>query len=132
MLVLLSAWQRGAVVLEKHFTHDKTLPGNDHYHAMDESDLRTLRRQVAFVRQLAGRSVKAPLESERVSRLNARRSIVVQAPIAAGTVIEAGMLTCKRPGTGVSPLHWDDVIGRTAARALEPDHLLQWEDLRPR
>ena len=132
MLVLLSAWQRGAVVLEKHFTHDKTLPGNDHYHAMDAADLRIFRRQVAFVRQLAGRSVKGPLESEMASRLNARRSIVVQEPVAAGSVIGASMLTCKRPGTGLSPLHWDEVIGRTAARALEPDHLLQWEDLRPR
>jgi sialic acid synthase SpsE len=132
MLVLLSAWQRGAVILEKHFTHDKTLPGNDHYHAMDAADLRIFRRQVAFVRQLAGQSVKAPLESERISRLNARRSIVVHEPIAADTVIEARMLTYKRPGTGVSPLHWDEVIGRTAACALEPDHVLQWEDLRPR
>jgi N-acetylneuraminate synthase len=132
MLVLLSAWQRGAVILEKHFTDDKMLPGNDHYHAMDVADLRTFRLQAAFVRQLAGQSVKAPLESEQISRLNARRSIVVQEPVTSGTVIEARMLTCKRPGTGVSPLHWDEVIGRMAARALEPDHVLEWEDLRPR
>ena len=53
------------------------------------------------------------------------------ADVAAGTVLTGDMLTYKRPGTGVSPVHWDEVIGRRVARDLERDHVLKWEDLAP-
>ena len=69
------------------------------------------------------------IETEESSRLNARRSIVLDVDVAAGTELTEEMLTYKRPGTGVSPVHWDEVIGRRAARDLERDHVLQWEDL---
>jgi sialic acid synthase SpsE len=131
MVVLTTAYTLGARIIEKHFTHDKTLPGNDHYHAMNADDLRTFRRQVAFVRTIGGRQHKAPLPSEAPARRHARRSIVVDQPLAVGIVLEARMLTCKRPGTGISPLHWDEVVGRRVARPLGVDHVLQWEDLSP-
>jgi len=132
MTVLTTAYLKGARVLEKHFTLDKTLPGNDHYHAMDVNDLKTLRHQLALIRTLEGAGAKAPLPSEEPARQHARRSIVLRADVGPGTVLTPDLLTCKRPGAGISPLHWDEVVGRSVARALNSDHILQWDDLAPR
>jgi len=130
MLVGTTAYLLGARVIEKHFTHDKTLPGNDHYHAMDVNDLKRLVQQLKRIRALMGPSDhKAPIPSEDLARLNARRSIVLNQSVEPGTMLTEAMLTYKRPGTGISPLHWDEVIGRRARHALEVDHILQWEDL---
>jgi len=130
MTPLTTAYLRGAVVLEKHFTHDKTLPGNDHYHAMDTHDLRRFITQVTRIRELLGPTEhKTPIASEAPARQNARRSIVLAVDVRAGAVIEANMLTYKRPGTGVSPVHWDEVIGRKFVRDLAADHVLQWADV---
>jgi len=127
---LLAAWLNGAIILEKHFTHDKSLPGNDHYHAMDVNELREFTRLVREIAPLLGvTDHKEPLESEQISRLNARRSIVVARDLPAGHVISESDVTYKRPGTGVSPMFWDDVIGLTTRRALEADHVLQWDDV---
>ena len=131
MIVLTTAYTLGARIIEKHFTHDKTLPGNDHYHAMDVDDLRTFRRQLQFLQTIGGQSHKEPLPSEAPARRHARRSIVIDQPVAAGALLEAPMLTTKRPASGISPLYWDEVIGRRAARPLDADHVLQWEDLDP-
>lgn len=131
MVVLTAAYLLGARVIEKHFTHDRRLPGNDHYHAMDVADLRDFRRQLEFVNRLGGIREKRLLESEHVSRLNARRSIVLGQAAAAGDTLTADKLVCKRPGTGISPIHWDEVVGRRAAGPLEADHLLRWDDLAP-
>lgn len=130
MLILTAAWLKGAVVLEKHFTHDKSLPGNDHYHAMDAADCRRLVDNVALLREVLGATDhKAPLVSEAPAREHARRSIVVDRPLTAGQVITEADITYKRPAHGVSPLFWDEVIGRKAARTLDEDHVLQWSDL---
>ncbi len=130
MTSLLTAWLLGAVVLEKHFTHDKTLPGNDHYHAMDVDDLVNFRRRLDAVVDLLGQtSDKAPLDIEEISRVNARRSIVIAKDVPTGHQLTESDLTYKRPGTGVSPLHWDEVIGRFTSHALTEDHVLQWNDL---
>jgi N-acetylneuraminate synthase len=72
---------------------------------------------------------KEPIETEEISRLNARRSIVLDVDVRKGDVLAERMLTYKRPGTGVSPVHWDSVIGRKVVRDLERDHVLQWDDL---
>jgi sialic acid synthase SpsE len=130
MTPLVAAYLLGAVVIEKHFTHDKTLPGNDHYHAMDVQDLKRFGLQVSRVRELLGPTDhKAPIPTERLSRLNARRSIVLTRDIPANAVITEEMLTYKRPGTGISPVHWEEVIGQSTVRALQADHILQWRDL---
>ena len=131
MTVLTTAYLKGARVVEKHFTHNKALPGNDHYHAMDVSDLKTLRRQLALIRAVEGVGAKAPIPSEEAARLHARRSIVLRTQVRRGTILTPELLTCKRPGAGISPVHWDEVVGRCAARALAPDHILQWDDLSP-
>jgi sialic acid synthase SpsE len=130
MIPLVSAWLLGAVVLEKHFTHDKTLPGNDHYHAMDQKDLGRFIEMVERIGVLMGPSShKTPIETEKISRLNARRSIVLTRPVPADHVLEEADLTYKRPGTGISPIHWDDVVGSRTLNSLEEDHVLQWENL---
>ena len=100
--------------MEKHFTLDKTLPGNDHYHAMDPSDARTILEGVCFVETLLGDSSLRHSESETAARANARRSLVAAADIPAGSVIDKGMLTFKRPGTGISPSLVGEVVGRVA------------------
>ena len=130
MTALTTAHLLGAAVIEKHFTHDKTLPGNDHYHAMDVHDLRRFVQRMDLVHELLGAgSCKQPTPTEAPARANARRSIVLARDVAAGQMLQEADLTYKRPGTGVSPLHWDEVIGRCAAVALEADHVLQWHDL---
>ena len=129
MLVLSAAWLKGALVLEKHFTHDKTLPGNDHYHAMNVDDLKKFIANLDFLVQTMGDTHKRPLSDEAPAREHARRSIVIDRPLKAGQAIAEADITYKRPAHGVSPLHWDEIIGRKVARDLEEDHVLQWADL---
>lgn len=130
MTPLITAHLLGAMILEKHFTHDKTLPGNDHYHAMGVADLARFVEMAKRVHALLGESDhKEPIETEVISRKNARRSIVLLNDVPAGHVISAVDITYKRPGSGISPLHWDEVIGMQTSRALESDHVLQWCDL---
>ena len=130
MTSLISAWLLGALVLEKHFTHDKTLPGNDHYHAMDQSDLERFWELADRIHTLLGHSShKKPIPEEAISRINARRSIVLTRDVSAGQVLTEGDLTYKRPGTGISPIHWDEVVGSKSSGDLEDDHILQWSDL---
>lgn len=130
MTSLVTAYLLGAVVIEKHFTHDKMLPGNDHYHAMDVQDLALFTKLIEKVRTLLGASDhKKPIATEELSRLNARRSIVLNKDLRAGEKLQAADLTYKRPGTGVSPLYWDDVIGRQVLRDMRADDILQWQDL---
>ena len=80
---------------------------------------------------LGEESDKAPIATEDISRLNARRSIVLARPVRSGQVLTESDLTYKRPGTGVSPLYWDEVLNRRTALALQADHVLQWQDLAP-
>ncbi len=103
MIVLLRAWMLGAVIVEKHFTHDKTLPGNDHYHAMDESDLRRFRESVSLLVAAEGSGVKTLLPGEADARQNARRSLVATRSLSAGHRIEVGDLVLKRPAFGLPP-----------------------------
>ena len=92
MTALSMSWLLGAKVIEKHFTHDKTLPGNDHYHAMDKADLLVFREQIEKIEALAGSSLKSPLRTEVISRRNARRSLVTNGPIKKGEVFSEAKL----------------------------------------
>lgn len=130
MMPLITAHLLGAVILEKHFTHDKQLPGNDHYHAMDVKDLSRLIEMASRVHGLLGNNRhKEPIPTEQISRLNARRSIVLVRDLPADYALTENDITYKRPGTGISPLHWDQVLGMRLNQALEADHVLQWRDL---
>lgn len=129
MMVNLVAWLKGAMVIEKHFTFDKTLPGNDHYHAMDVQDLREFRMKLEFTSTLLGSKHKHPLESEKQARLHARRSIVALKDLKPGEVISEQNVTYKRPAHGISPMYWDDVIGKKLSKSVVEDKPLQWSDL---
>jgi N-acetylneuraminate synthase len=130
MTSLVTSYLLGARVIEKHFTHDKTLPGNDHYHAMNMQDAKRFFEHLATIRELLGASEhKEPLEAEKISRRNARRSLVTTRALKAGTVLDASCLTYKRPGTGISPRLWDEIMGVRMLRDVDEDHLLSWEDL---
>ena len=131
MTTLSASYVLGALIIEKHFTHDKTLQGNDHYHAMNESDLQIFVEQARKLHALLGASEhKEPLKSEEISIQNARRSLVAATDIPAGTVLNEENLICKRPGTGISVSCWDEVIGMVAARDIQTDTVLAWEDVK--
>src|SRR5690554_2375128 len=95
---------KGACVLEKHFTHDKNLPGNDHYHAMDMHDLMAFKNKLEVYKGLLTGKGK-DLSKESLARKHARRSIVTAKPLAAGTVLSESDLIAKRPAHGISPIH---------------------------
>lgn len=120
----------GARVFEKHFTHDKSLPGNDHYHSMDVNDLKQLVKLLDRSKQLLKPATDGDfLQAQNAAIKNARRSIVLRSDIAAGTVLNEKHLIPKRPGTGISPLEWDRIIGRKVKTDLAADTVLQWEHL---
>lgn len=123
--VIKSAYILGAHVVEKHFTLDKTLPGNDHYHAMDPDDARRILSGTKFVESLLGSGSLAFSDTEAAARLNARRSIVAAVDISAGTKITREMLTFKRPGTGISPKNINLVLGKTALVDILEDSIIE-------
>jgi len=130
MTSLITAYILGAVVIEKHFTYDKTLRGNDHYHAMDKNDLKRFIELIDKIHVSMGKKInKKPIETEAISRLNARRSIVLKNSVDAGQELKENDLTYKRPGTGISPLHWDEIIGKKMKIDLKKDSILKWEFL---
>ncbi len=132
MLPLISAYLKGAVVLEKHFTDDKNAKGNDHYHSMDVYDLERLTENLTKVRLLLGNMIeKRPLQGEEVARRNARRSVVLKNNIKAGSILREEDLTCKRPAHGICASNWDSVIGMIANRDILEDEILQWDDISP-
>jgi N-acetylneuraminate synthase len=130
MTSLVTAYLLGARVIEKHFTHDKALPGNDHYHAMDRDDAKRFGTHLSTVLELLGGSDhKKPLDSETTSRYYARRSVVTSKCIKAGTILDESCLTCKRPGTGISPRLWDEILGMRTTCDIAEDHVLTWDQV---
>ena len=129
MLTVMTAIAKGAVIIEKHFTHDKTLPGNDHYHAMDLADLKNLMSLIKRQQLVLADIDEQGRAKENLARVHARRSIVVDSRLAKGERISEAHLTYKRPASGISTLHWDAVIGSTALSDLDEDHILQWSDI---
>ncbi len=118
----------GACIIEKHFTHDKALPGNDHYHAMDESDLKSFLEKLNKYQLMIG-SGRKNLELERKAIIHARRSIVASKKLPVGTIIDESMIIAKRPGHGISPLHWDEVVGKRVVSEILDDELISWSKL---
>ncbi|CAM2760966.1 N-acetylneuraminate synthase family protein [Hathewaya histolytica] len=127
MLVLTKAYEYGAKVIEKHFTLDKTLTGNDHYHAMEPNDLRIFNNNLEMLNLIEGGYCKRPLECESSSRKQARRSLIAKQEIKKDEVITKEMITFKRPGTGISPVDLERVLGRKAKVNIEEDTILTWD-----
>lgn len=129
MTTLSTAYLLGAEVLEKHFTLDKTLPGNDHYHAGDPRDFQKAITNFRKINTLLGSGEKVVLDCERVSRREARRSLVLTRDMRAGEVIREIDVMAKRPGTGISPKYMDVVIGKQIKIDLGEDSVLTWDFL---
>jgi sialic acid synthase SpsE len=117
----------GAVIIEKHFTFDKTLPGNDHYHAMDKQDVKRFQARMNAVLQVIGDHRVKVQESESLSVKNARRSLVAKRNLTAGHVVQKSDLTFKRPAFGISPRFIEEVVGRKIVVDVEEDTPLQWK-----
>lgn len=122
--VIKTAYNLGALVVEKHFTLDKTLPGNDHYHAMDPNDAKELLKGIEFLNAIRGAYDLRCLDSEKTARRNARRSLVSTCAIRKGSIVTPDMLTFKRPGTGISPDQMDNIVGRKILTDIEEDTIL--------
>jgi N-acetylneuraminate synthase len=130
MLITTLAYVYGAKIIEKHFTLDKSLPGNDHYHAMDLNDLKKLRNNIKFIKKISGQYHKRPLECEKESRLQARRSIVARVNINKGELITREKVVFKRPGTGISPSMLNLILGGIALEDLKEDEILTFDKIR--
>ena len=122
--ISLAAVARGAQVIEKHFTLDRNLSGPDHKASLEPDELRELVRQIREIEQAMGDGIKRPTASEWKNRDVARRSLVAVKAIRAGEMFTEENLTCKRPGTGVSPFSYWQTLGQIARRSYNDDEAL--------
>ncbi|MBR4721113.1 MAG: N-acetylneuraminate synthase family protein [Clostridia bacterium] len=127
MTTLSTAYLLGAEVIEKHFTLDKSLKGNDHYHAGDPEDFKKAISNFNLINKIMGSAEKTVLACEIIPRREARRSLVVVRNMKAGEVISKDDLMPKRPGTGISPKYEDIIIGKKLLRDLDEDAVLTWD-----
>ena len=127
MMTLAVAYMMGSDVIEKHFTLNKKLPGNDHYHAGEPEDFKKAINNFKWIDKVLGSGEKTVLECEQIPRREARRSLVLTRNMKAGEVIKKEDLMPKRPGTGISPIYTDIVIGRKVLTDLEEDTILTWD-----
>lgn len=127
MLTLAAAYLLGAEVIEKHFTLDKTLEGNDHYHAGDPNDFKKAIRNFEWIDKVLGSPEKTVFECEMIPRREARRSLVLTHDMKAGEILSEKDLMAKRPGTGISPVYSEIVIGRKILKDLAEDTILTWD-----
>jgi sialic acid synthase SpsE len=123
--VAIAAVALGARVIEKHFTLDRTLPGPDQKASLEPDELAAMVTAIRNVEQAIGDGSKTPTASEAKNRPIVRKSLVASRSIRAGEVFSEANLAIKRPGTGVSPMRWDDVVGRKAVRDFAPDELIE-------
>ncbi|MEA9356626.1 N-acetylneuraminate synthase [Bacteriovorax sp. PP10] len=122
--ISVAAVALGAKVIEKHFTIDKNLPGPDHKASLDPNELKALVIQIRNIEKALGRFEKIPTERESKNIQVARKSIVAKADIKIGDVFTMENLTTKRPGTGISPMKWHEVLGTKAAKNYQEDDLI--------
>lgn len=123
--VPIAAVALGACVIEKHFTLDRNLPGPDHKASLEPLELGEMIRAIRNVEQALGDGIKSVRASERENVGVARKSIVAATAIHRGERLTEGNVTVKRPGTGLSPMLWDTVIGTVAKRDFEADELIE-------
>lgn len=129
ILISVAAVAAGAVVIEKHFTFDRGLPGPDHAASLEPAELAELVTRVREVERAMGSPVKQPTQSELAVRALVRRSVTLVRSVASGQSIAREDLALLRPGNGIPPGSLESVIGRRVARSLEEGETLQWGDL---
>lgn len=123
--VPIAAVALGASVIEKHFTLDKKMVGPDHKASLEPLELKAMVSSIRNIEQaMSGSGIKEPSKSELKNKSIARKSIVADKPITKGVIFSEENITVKRPGNGVSPMRWDEIIGTKAIRDFEEDELI--------
>jgi len=122
--VPIAAVAMGASIIEKHFTLDRSLPGPDHKASLEPTELMAMVRAIRNIETALGDGQKIPTPSELKNKPIARKSIVAAKEIAVGDIFTEENLIVKRPGTGISPMRWDELIGQVAQRNYEKDDLI--------
>ncbi|MGV8058382.1 MAG: N-acetylneuraminate synthase [Smithellaceae bacterium] len=123
--VPIAAVAMGAIVIEKHFTLDRNLPGPDHQASLEPHELTDMVLRIRNIEKALGTGVKKPSLSELKNKSIARKSIVAATAIKAGEVFTDKNITIKRPGTGITPMRWDEIIGRKATKHYQRDELIE-------
>ena len=123
--VPIAAVAMGAVLIEKHFTLDRNMEGPDHKASLEPEELKQMVASIRNIEAALGSPHKQPTASEIKNKAIARKSIVASVKIEKGDVFGNDNLTVKRPGTGISPMMWDEVIGKKASRSFEADELIE-------
>jgi N,N'-diacetyllegionaminate synthase len=123
--VAIAAVAMGAFVIEKHFTLDRNLPGPDHKASLEPEELKAMVSAIRNIEVALGDGIKRLTSSEVRNKYVVRKSLVASQTIKAGEAFSAQNITAKRPGTGISPMRWDEIIGRIAARDYEADELIE-------
>jgi N,N'-diacetyllegionaminate synthase len=123
--VPIAAVALGATVIEKHFTLDRTMEGPDHKASLEPNELRAMVESIRHIESALGTGLKQPVESEIKNIVAARKSIVAMKAIQKGDLFTEENLTVKRPGNGISPMQWFDVLGKPAPRDFEEDELIE-------
>ena len=123
--VPIAAVAMGATVIEKHFTLDKNMEGPDHKASLNPSELQQMVVAIRNIEQAIGNGLKEPSFSEMANKAVARKSIVASRSIKQGEVFSEENLTTKRPGTGISPMKWYEVIGKVAPRNFSEDEIIE-------
>jgi len=123
--VAIAAVTLGATVIEKHFTLDRNMAGPDHKASLEREELTNMIKAIRNIEQALGDGIKRPCESELKNMIVARKSIVASCEISTGEVFSENNITVKRPGDGLSPMIWDEVIGRKALRNFSHDELIE-------
>ncbi len=119
----------GASVIEKHFTYNKNLEGNDHYHSFDKDDIIKYRKDEKFISNLIS-SNYLDISSQNDAIKNARRSIVVSCDLKPGDYININNISVKRPGYGISPKYIDNILGLRVTKKISNDTPLTWDDFK--
>jgi len=124
--VPIAAVALGAKVIEKHFTLDRNLPGPDHKASLEPQELKLMVDSIRNIEEALGGTVKKPSPSERKNKSIARKSIVASCDIKAGDTFIEEVVTTMRPGDGISPMHWHDIIGKTASKDYIAGDKIEW------
>ena len=120
----VAAVAMGATIIEKHFTLDKNMEGPDHKASLEPNELKAMVHAIRNVEKALGSGIKKPSHSELKNKPIARKSIVAACDISKGEPFTEKNLTVKRPGTGISPMRWDEVIGQVAQKDYAEDELI--------
>ena len=123
--VVVAAVAMGATVVEKHFTLDKNMDGPDHKASLEPDELKHMVECIRNIEIAMGDGIKKPTKSELKNKDIARKSIVAKTNISKGEVFSENNLTTKRPGNGISPMRWNEIIGKVANRDYEEDELIE-------